>query len=319
MKLSTQDKLYHLTIAFLAHFLLLFMLSMTFATAYFVEPKPQQPEVLNIGTQLETPPAISNQSEIEIPQIAEMPAVETPEIPEIPFPSEIPNEILEGDSDKPPKDLTENGLGGELPGGGGPPPSKLANPSGGFKDGIVGPPEPVKPSFYGEPIHGKCLLVLDASGSMKDLGPNGLRRLDNLIIAAIGAIVGFTEEDEFDVIIFCNDQAYTIWGNLQNATEERKEYAIDWLKLNVFPIGNTPFLKALEVSCKLYPKDLEKYFLVSDGVPSDPTNMKSIITRFSQLWKFTNCEFTGICIGDEGLSFMKQLAKAVNGKVVTVE
>lgn len=329
MKKSTQDKVYHVIVAFSIHFLLLFTIALQFRVFNFVTPEvAPKPEIIQLGDQKIIPPALSNESMSEaITDNEDNNTIESPPIddqdytPDIPLPK-ADVEIPEEDSDLPPSpDITKNNNGNPAEGSERFAPRPHGGmPKGGFPKGMVGPPEKKDPSFYGEAIHGKCLFVLDVSGSMDQMMNGGSKRIDNLRAQIIGAIKGFDEDDEFDCIVFSDIILASIWGSLVKATEENKETAITWInRVTAKPIGGTPTGEALELACS-YQADLEYFFLVSDGLPTPENEALSTVLNFPTWWNFTNCQFIAVCVGDDGVIFMERMAKAIkNGKYVHSE
>lgn len=324
MKL-TPDQVYHISVAFIVHALFIITAGISMRMPNFITHEPESKiEVINIGMEKELPPVlpdsslndIINDSKVDMP--IESPPIDNEEHTQsIPVPQSDLT-APEEESELPPKDLTKNG---QNQGDNYQAPKPHGNiPKGGFSKGLVGP-DSKEPQFFGEPIHGKCLFVMDNSGSMLEKLINGVKRIDNLRAEVLGAIKGFTNTDEFDCIIFYNKQVVSLWGKLKSATEENKQEAITWInKYTADSFGDTPTLDALKIGCSIYPKDLDNFLFISDGVPSSNTDVSQIIFDFPYLWNFDKgCKFLAICISDDGLAFMQKLAKLAKGKCLIVE
>jgi hypothetical protein len=187
------------------------------------------------------------------------------------------------------------------------------------------PPPPIEepPTYYGEPVRGNVLFVLDASGSMAWGSPT---RIHNLRVEIVNVISQLTENDFFDCIAFGdqfgigNHYCRFLWGALMPATENNKTNAINWIMgPTLTPGSGTPAYAALKRACETSPKDLDKMFFVSDGYPNTSGNAARILSDFPGWWnKFENTTFIAICIGGGGAHFMQQLAALADGKYIAV-
>lgn len=172
--------------------------------------------------------------------------------------------------------------------------------------------------YYGEPIQGKFAFLLDASGSM------GGSRIATVRQETTSTINDMTEDDEFDCVAYGsqfgvnNDYSRFMWGALLPATDGNKAAATAWVNgPNTNPGGGTPTYACLKKSCQVYPADLDKMFLLTDGSPNTSGSSAQILadsppwfTKFDDDFKLV-C----ICIGGSGSAaqFMQQLASLHNG------
>ncbi len=181
-----------------------------------------------------------------------------------------------------------------------------------------GPPAEEPPPYYGEPVSGKFVFVLDASGSMAG------SKVASLRAETTGVINLLVEDDELDCVAY-GDQfgagaSYSkyLWEGLLPATDGNKSAAANWVNgpaLN--PGGGTPTYAALKKACVTYPSDLNKMFLVTDGYPNTSGSAQQILADFPGWWtKFDDCELVCICIGGGGASFMQSLASVAGGTYV---
>jgi hypothetical protein len=204
-----------------------------------------------------------------------------------------------------------------------PPPPPPAPPSEGEDlPPMETPPDPPPPedppTYYGEPVQGKFAFLLDASGSM------GGSRIATLRAETTGTIGDLTEDDEFDCVAygsqFPSSQDYSVflWGTLLPATEGNKSSAISWVNGSATnPGGGTPTYACLKKSCQVYPSDLDKMFLITDGYPNTSGSSSQILADFPGWWaKFEDCELIAVCIGGGGASFMQQLAALAGGTYI---
>ncbi len=181
-----------------------------------------------------------------------------------------------------------------------------------------GPPAEEPPTFYGEPVSGKFAFVLDASGSMMGSKMAVLRQETTNVIAAL------TDADELDCVAFGSQfnpqQHYSVflWEALLPATEGNRSAATNWVNgPTMNPGGGTPTYACLKRACQVYPGDLTKMFLVTDGYPNTTGGTSQILADFPQWWsKFEETELVCICIGGGGASFMQALAALANGTYV---
>ncbi|MCG3182098.1 MAG: hypothetical protein ICCCNLDF_00159 [Planctomycetes bacterium] len=180
------------------------------------------------------------------------------------------------------------------------------------------PPPEDPPTYYGEPVQGKFVFVLDASGSMYG------SRIATLRAETTATIGDLTEDDEFDVAAyggqFPSTQDYTkfMWGTLLPGTDGNKSSAVSWVNgPSTNPGGMTPSYACLKKCCQVYPADLDKFFFITDGYPNITGSSSQILADFPGWWsKFTDCELIAVCIGGGGASFMQQLAALAGGSYV---
>ena len=190
------------------------------------------------------------------------------------------------------------------------------------------PPSEEPPTYFGEPVEGKFAFLLDASGSMY-----------GALIATVraetcAAINDMTEEDEFDCVAYGSQfpaaQFYSVflWGALLPATEGNKGAAVTWVNgPSLNPGGGTPTYACLKKSCELYPPELTKMFLLTDGYPNISGSANEILADFPSWWtKFENgggdgegTTFVAICIGGSGpaMQFMQSLAALAGGVYIS--
>jgi hypothetical protein len=216
--------------------------------------------------------------------------------------------------------------GGSTPGGEGgspPPPTTSTPPSEGedfppSENPPDGPPAEEPPPYYGEPVSGKFVFVLDASGSMYG------SKVASLRAETTGVINSLVEDDELDCVAY-GDQfgagaAYSkyLWEGLLPATDGNRSAAANWVNgpaLN--PGGGTPTYAALKKACMTYPADLGKMFVVTDGYPNTSGSAAQILIDFPGWWsKFEECELVCICIGGGGAGFMQSLASLAGGTYI---
>jgi hypothetical protein len=138
-----------------------------------------------------------------------------------------------------------------------------------------------------------------------------------------------TEEDEFDVSSygsqFPESQHFSsfMWGFLLPATEGNKASAITWVNgPQTNPGGMTPTYPNLKRMCQIYPPDLTKMFVLTDGSPNWPSGFgaQQILADFPGWYsKFEDCHLVAICIGGVGAAqqFMQQLAALAGGTYIS--
>lgn len=182
------------------------------------------------------------------------------------------------------------------------------------------PPPENPPTYYGEPVAGKFAFLLDASGSMYG------SRIASVRAETTSVIGQLTEDYEFDCVAYGSQfsaaQSYSkfMWGSLLPATDTNKSSAITWINgPSTNPGGGTPTYACLNRSCQVYPADLDKMFLLTDGSPNVSGSASQILADFPGWWtKFTDTEFVAICIGGYGSAqtFMQQLAALAGGTYI---
>jgi hypothetical protein len=184
------------------------------------------------------------------------------------------------------------------------------------------PPPPVEPpTYFGEPVQGKFAFLLDASGSMYG------SRIQTVRAETTNVITLLTEDDEFDCVAYgsqfpsTEDYSKFMWLGLMPATDTNKVSAIAWVNgPSTNPGGGTPTYACLKKSCQLYPADLDKMFLLTDGAPNISGSASQILADFPGWWqKFELTELVAICIGgsSQAQNFMKQLAALAGGTYIS--
>lgn len=172
------------------------------------------------------------------------------------------------------------------------------------------PPGEDPPTFYGEPVEGKFCFILDASGSMAG------SRIASLRAEATNTIGALSDSDEFDCMSYGTqfaDSTMELWGGLQPATDGNKTAATNFVNGPACnPGAGTPTHRALEKACSIYPDDLSKMLLLTDGAPNATGSASQILAHFPAWWgKFPQeCVLVCICIGGvgEAVNFMRDLA-----------
>ncbi|MCB9893001.1 MAG: hypothetical protein H6839_00965 [Planctomycetes bacterium] len=204
-----------------------------------------------------------------------------------------------------------------------PPPTPPTPPSEGEDvPPVETPPDPPPPedppTYYGEPVQGKFVFILDASGSM------GGSRIATLRAETTSTIGDLTEDDEFDCAAyggqFSSSESYTkfMWGAILPGTDGNKTSATNWVNgSSTNPGGMTPSYACLQKTCQTYPAELTKFFFITDGYPNITGSASQILADFPGWWsKFTDCELVAVCIGGGGADFMQQLAAIAGGTYV---
>jgi hypothetical protein len=183
------------------------------------------------------------------------------------------------------------------------------------------PPPEDPPTYYGEPVHGKFAFLLDASGSMYG------QRIATVRAETTSVVQELTEQDEFDACAYGSQypqsQDYTVWlwGELMIADEGNKSAAVSWVNGSATnPGGGTPTYACLKKCCEIYPSDLTKMFLLTDGSPNVSGGSSQILADFPSWWsKFEDATLVAICIGGAGAAqqFMQNLAALAGGVYIS--
>lgn len=185
-------------------------------------------------------------------------------------------------------------------------------------------------TFFDNPVSGKFVLLLDASGSMsardaslpESVGGNVLcspSRLDVVKAEAIKVIKRLTESDEMDIISFSGTPRNPIgdtrpWqGTLTPCNEANKTSAIEFIN-DLRPFGGTPSYKVLQQGCTNYGSELDKLIFLTDGAPDPRYQVQAILNEFPEWFKplrTNGCELVAIQIGNNMAAgnFMQQFAE----------
>ena len=134
-----------------------------------------------------------------------------------------------------------------------------------------------------------------------------------------------TKKDEFDACAYGDQHGYPtytkfMWGALLPGTDGNKTAAINWVNgPSTNPGGGTPTLPCLRAACAIYPTNLDKMFLLTDGSPNTGGSASQILSEFPSLWsRFDDCTLVCVCIGGVGAaqSFMQSLAAQAGGTYI---
>ena len=210
----------------------------------------------------------------------------------------------------------------------------------------------IPPTFLGEPIGGKTVLILDASMSMQeaDVGSEGIEDWNNNVLSSptriqlvkietINALRNMRESDEFDLMElagaeFAHPPLTDSWsGKLVQATKGNKERAIQYV-IDLQLRYGTPTRTVLQRVCNEYGDKHDKLFLISDGAPTvyDVPDVSGPPWQSIEAGKVVNEEFIGwyselrkngcelVCVhignNNKAGTFMKDLAATHGGRYI---
>jgi hypothetical protein len=190
------------------------------------------------------------------------------------------------------------------------------------------PPSEEPPTYFGEPVKGKFAFLLDASGSMYG------SKIATVRAESVATINALTEDDEFDAVAYGDqfgiqaDYSKYLWGALMPATDGNKSTANTYINgPSLNPGGGTPTYACLKKACQVYPPELTKMFLLTDGYPNTSGSATQILADFPSWWvKFQGGGDDGegttlvcICIGGSGsaMQFMQALAALAGGVYIS--
>ncbi|MCP5553781.1 MAG: VWA domain-containing protein [Akkermansiaceae bacterium] len=168
--------------------------------------------------------------------------------------------------------------------------------------------------FFGIPVHGNVLFVIDASGSMeKDFG--GISRFQAAIKAVIASINSLDANQTFSVTMFNGGTAWAdgTWKML-SATKTNKDNVISAIQSVVTGPG-TSYQTALSHPAQFATKP-ERVILLSDGQPTTgpyDTELQTLVKL--------GIEVNGVFIGAVGTSAsdsLKGIASATGGAFIEV-
>lgn len=190
---------------------------------------------------------------------------------------------------------------------------------------------PVIPTFFGEPVIGRVVFVLDRSASMGQpaAGISAIEDHNDRIISTptrmqvvkaevSRALMGMTAGNYFGIITFGGYPTTSADPFLLEATSTNVAAAVNKVQL-MAANGPTPTLTALDLATRQYGSELNTLFLMSDGLPNcgqeAPVVLGAFPTKFEPLAKM-GCRFVAVHMGpteDGGMEFMQQLANSVDG------
>lgn len=198
------------------------------------------------------------------------------------------------------------------------------------------PPEenPEGPTFFGEPVSGKFVWVLDRSGSMGavDSGSGPIEDANGGIITnpnrimivkseCIRVLTQLSEDDWFALVSFGWNPDVTYYQELVPANSGNKQAGITTVN-QLVASGGTPAYPALQRACTQYNEhDLNKLYFLCDGGPNVGGGAAQILADFPgwfQSQKDRGCELVCVHIGDSGAAaqFMQALANQNGGTYI---
>lgn len=253
-----------------------------------------------------------------------------------------------GETDKParaprvvlPGDGSASGGGGGSGGGG-------SGGGGGAEEPPIEPPVPEPPveeeeppTFFGEPVKGNFVWVLDRSGSMQiaDSGSGPIEDWNGNVISqpsrmtvmkseCVKVISRLKADDKFAIVTFGDNPEWTWFNALVAANDGNKAAATNFI-INMQANGWTPAYTALKKGCTLYGTDLDKFFFLSDGSPNydsgapggygGPSAILSAFPGWYSSLKINGCDLVCIHMGsDMGAgAFMQDLANQNGGTYI---
>jgi hypothetical protein len=198
------------------------------------------------------------------------------------------------------------------------------------------PPEenPTGPTFFGEPVAGKFVWVLDRSGSMGavDSGSGPIEDASGSIVTnpnrimivkseCIRVLNQLSEDDWFALVSFGGGPDVSSYAELVPATSGNKQSGVNTVS-QLVASGGTPAYPALQTACTQYNShDLNKIYFLCDGGPNVGGGAAQILSDFPgwfQSQKDRGCELVCVHIGDSGAAaqFMQALANGNGGTYI---
>jgi hypothetical protein len=188
--------------------------------------------------------------------------------------------------------------------------------------------------FWGEPVFGRIVWVLDRSGSMgaSDSGSGPIEMPDGSNIAnptrlqvvkaeTIRTISALAEDDEFALVTFGANPDVDYSPAMVKATAGNKQEGISKVQTMVAS-GGTPAYPALQRACSQYGADVTKFFFLSDGAPNVGGGAAQILADFPEWYqplRDEGCSLVCILVGNSGaaMQFMQALANQNGGTFIT--
>jgi len=193
---------------------------------------------------------------------------------------------------------------------------------------------PGGPTFFGEPVSGKFVWVLDRSGSMgaidsgsgpiEDAGggiitnPNRIQIVKSECIRVLSQL---SEDDWFAIVSFGWNPDVSYYPEMVPAVSGNKASGINTVT-QLVANGGTPAYPALQRACTQYNEhDLNKIYFLCDGGPNVGGGAPQILADFPgwfQSQRDRGCELVCVHIGDSGAAaqFMQALANGNGGTYI---
>jgi len=187
------------------------------------------------------------------------------------------------------------------------------------------------PPFFGEPISGSFIWVLDRSGSMgaRDQGSGPIEdengntvsqpsRIQVVKAECIKVLRQVKEDDHFAIVTFAS--SVSNFASLVEGTPSNVADAIQMIS-SMYPSGATAAHDALQIACNNYGNEIDKLFFLSDGAPNVTGTSAQILQNFPgwfQAKKDGGCSLVCVHIGNDGYAaqFMQSLASQNGGTYI---
>jgi hypothetical protein len=243
------------------------------------------------------------------------------------------------DSDKP---IAPSRIDIPMPDGTGPTPGEQDIEDENEKDG---PPEEIEdvppdevedpPEFFGEPIEGRFVWILDRSGSMgaADSGSGPIEDANGNIFTnpnriqivkseCIKVLSQLTTEHWFAIVTFGMSPDVDWYQQLVNASSGAVSQGIQFVS-SMVANGGTPAYPALKRACEQYPSEpkINKFYFLCDGQPNVGGGSAQILSDFPmwyQVHRDAGSELVCVHIGTSGsaATFMQALANGNGGTYI---
>lgn len=172
---------------------------------------------------------------------------------------------------------------------------------------------PIDAEFFGIPVSGMTIFVLDTSNSMRSEN-----RINRLKAAADGILSTFDENDQFAVVNYDQNAATTVsWGN---ATAEKVTSARAAVNAMTLDLG-TNYHAALQQALNLNATGANQVVFLSDGRPfridrtprQDTTGILELVDQFVAL----GIRFDTVALG-ESRDILSDMAARGNGQAIVI-
>jgi len=173
-------------------------------------------------------------------------------------------------------------------------------------------------TFFGIPLTGNVLFVLDGSTSMlSDFGaaPESKTRFSRVAEEAALAISNLRYNQLFNIAYFSDRVVWTDGTSaLHEPTENRKTATIDQLQ-RVTPFGGTNYQLALALPFQYSPAPDRVVFL-SDGLPNQTWDYSSELAALVSAG--IEVDTVALDVGPEGVATLQSISTATNGSLAVV-
>lgn len=170
--------------------------------------------------------------------------------------------------------------------------------------------------FFGEPVAGKVVFLIDMSATMGGERWAGVRE------ELLSVLNQVSTQTTFELMAYSGalDGAVRLrhcFGTMTEATDENLDTACEWVQKLTPGGGGSPLYPALQQACSRYRHSASQMFLVADSGPNMAGTSSRLLSDFPAWWGQGRwSELVVVSIGGGGENFLRSLARLAGGTFI---